>query len=79
MGRLPFIIAIFLEDTCERTMEPLEKTFKHTYEWALDSIVKYYISKNNFGEFQALSLEQKRKFLNKRNISNLPTSVSKGQ
>tara|TARA_X000000368_G_C22653290_1_gene546263 strand:- start:280 stop:552 length:273 start_codon:yes stop_codon:yes gene_type:complete len=32
------IIAIFLEDTCERTMEPLEKTFKHTYEWALDRI-----------------------------------------
>ena len=36
MENLHTIIAIFLEGTCEKTMETLQKTLKHTHDWALD-------------------------------------------
>ena len=32
------IIATFSEGTCERTMETLQKTLRHTHDWALDRI-----------------------------------------
>ena len=38
MENLHIIIAIFLEGICERTMETLQKTLRHTHDWALDRI-----------------------------------------
>ena len=38
MGHQHTIIATFSEGTCERTMETLQKTLRHTHDWALDRI-----------------------------------------
>ena len=38
MGHQHNIIATFSEGTCERTMETLQKTLRHTHDWALDRI-----------------------------------------
>ena len=38
MENLHTIIAIFLEGTCEKIMETLQKTLRHTHDWALDRI-----------------------------------------
>jgi hypothetical protein len=38
MGLQHTIIATFSEGTCERTMETLQKTLRHTHDWALDRI-----------------------------------------
>ena len=38
MGLQHTIIVTFSEGTCERTMETLQKTLRHTHDWALDRI-----------------------------------------
>ena len=38
MENLHIIIATSLEGICERTMETLQKTLRHTHDWALDRI-----------------------------------------
>ena len=38
MGHQHTIIATFSEGICERTMETLQKTLRHTHDWALDRI-----------------------------------------
>ena len=38
MGHQHTILATFSEGTCERTMETLQKTLRHTHDWALDRI-----------------------------------------